>query len=531
MVSTRDYLFQFGIGTQVAFDFIVDHMDTPQTIFKACQQYMLTTDDVLEIVRTQMPGVTREVVEAYFSAAGLDAAELDVSSVRKVVLDQNFRYFDQVSYLRADGSPAVGSNFQGNFPLLTTGDINNDGHTDLLFGFNTWNDNYASVPLLDQFVKTSPLIALMDPTTGRFQVDLALSQKIPAMFWSHQARIADFNRDGFNDIFLAGTGPDQGQPWGEMPILMLGSKDGLVDSSSLLPRLNVYTHQSAVADFNNDGRLDFLLLNNPWINASTAAAFEEATGAAYAYSGASSLVVSTPSSWQSKPISNAYINSGNGFNPSYSSVLALDYNRDGHQDLAISGGNFGLFSYKILFMKGNGQGEFAADGEVISKPFGDASVGSAITHHDFNGDGQYEILVLSTRHNGPAVPWSGVVMQIYQNDPTTGQWAEVTGTYVPTGDISNGEPGAWVKAVHFLDLDGDGDPDMLLSTMSGIDEPSSGKLLPRLLVNNGGYFEPQALSVLPLQDLGNIAPLVLPEGIRLVGSNLDLGLNIHQAYF
>jgi hypothetical protein len=286
-----------------------------------------------------------------------------------------------------------------------------------------------------------------------------------------------------------------------------------------------------VADFNNDGRLDFLLLNNPWINASTAAAFEEATGAAYAYSGASSLVVSTPSSWQSKPISNAYINSGNGFNPSYSSVLALDYNRDGHQDLAISGGNFGLFAYKILFMKGNGQGEFAADGEVISKPFGDASVGSAITHHDFNGDGQDEILVLSTRHNGPAVPWSGVVMQIYQNDPTTGQWAEVTGTYVPTGDISNGEPWAWVKAVHFLDLDGDGDKDMLLSTMSGVDELSSGKLLPRLLVNNGGYFEPQALSVLPLQDLGNIAPLVLPEGIRLVGSNLDLGLNIHQAYF
>lgn len=531
MVPTRDYLLQFGIDTQVAFDFIMAHLDTPKTIFRACQQYMLTSDDLLEIVTTHMPGISRQMVDAYFSAAGLDTADLDVPSVRKVLLHQSYRYFDEVTYWRADGSPAAGRHFQGNFPLLTTGDINNDGHADLLFGFNTWNDNHASVPLLDRFVKTNPLIALFDPATGRFQVDLTLSQKIPAMFWSHQAKIADFNRDGFNDIFLAGTGPDQGPPWGEMPILMLGSPNGLVDSSSLLPRLNVYTHQSAVADFNNDGQLDFLLLNNPWIHVSTATAFEAATGVAYHYSNASALVLSTPNSWQSQPISNAYINSGNGFNPSYSSVLTLDYNKDGHQDLVISGGNFGVFAYKILFMKGNGRGEFFTDGEVMSKPFGDASVGSAIAHHDFNGDGRDEILVLSTRHNGPAVPWSGVVMEIYQYTTTSGAWVEVTGTYVPTGDISNGEPGAWVKAVHFLDLDGDGDKDMLLSTMSGIDEVSSGKVLPRLLINQAGYFEPQMLSVLPLQDLGNIAPVVSPEGISLIGSNLDFGLNIQQAFF
>ena len=256
-----------------------------------------------------------------------------------------------------------------------------------------------------------------------------------------------------------------------------------------------------------------------------------ASGKTYSYSPYSTLSLSNASGWQEKSVSNKYINPPNIGGVSYSCALACDYDGDGHLDLVLSGGNFGELAFKTMFLKGNGKGEFKEDGEVTSKPFGDVTVGCALQSFDFDGDKRQEIVVMSTKHNGQAVPWNGAALQIFTQDKTSLKWQDVTSKYIATGDFSNNEPNAWVRDIYFLDLDQDGDKDMLLSTMSGIDETSSGKVMPRIFLNQNGFFKPQALSSLDMSYFSYLLPVTTTDGVKLIGTQSNMGLNIYEAYF
>jgi hypothetical protein len=530
MTDTKTFLASFGVGVDDVFNFLLANLTDPKTILDTCSQYQITNADLAEVVSSRYDGTSASAIVEFFRRNGLDSTILDIIGVREIKQLTQFRYWEHVNYYSADGTIDITREGQGGYDLLAVGDLNSDGYRDLLFGFLTWNDDYESLSLVNQFVKSDLLIATYDPTSESYAFDLQLSKLIPPMYWSNKGFIDDFNLDGYQDLLLVGTGPDQGSPRGERPVLMLGSPNGMTDASSLLPRNDVYTHQVAVGDFNEDGKTDFFLINNPWVNAQTAELLSAALGDGYSYSPRSTLSLSTETGWQDASISNDFINPRvDGV--SYAAALSCDYNADGHLDLVLSGGNFGKFAFKVLFLKGDGTGNFAEDGEANSKPFGDVSVGAALSAYDFNGDNRDEIILVSTKHNGQAVPWSGAAFNIFTQDVTTSKWHEVTGDYIETGDFSNGEPIAWVKEISFLDLDRDGDEDMLLSTMSGIDQTNSGKVMPRIFINNDGYFDAQTLTALDMSSFGSLKPVATTDGISLVGFQMDIGLKIFEANF
>jgi len=218
-------------------------------------------------------------------------------------------------------------NQNGHYDLLATGDLNGDGHDDLLIAPKVWD-------VFTPYVKL--VVAFYNPKSKKFEVDPSLQTRMPTMQWGQKAKIGDFNGDGYGDIFVVGTGPDQGQPCGEAPVLMLGSKDGLKDASDMLPRVSGYTHQMAFADFNGDGKTDFVILNNQWVPWSDQdARISACTYRRFPGSGKSFLVLSNSTGWKAQEIE---INSEIGLliggtdGLSYSSAFAGDFDGDGKID-------------------------------------------------------------------------------------------------------------------------------------------------------------------------------------------------------
>ena len=530
MTNTKTFLASHGVTVDDVLGFLIGNLSDPKTILDTCSRYQITNSDLAEVVSSKYDGTSASHVIEFFRENGLDSTVLDIVGVREIRQIEHFRYWEQVSHYAADGTVDLTREGQGGYDLLAVGDLNADGHDDLLFGFLTWNNDYESRNLVDQFAKSDLLIAVYDPNSESYVFDLQMSKQIPPMYWSNKGFIDDFNLDGYQDLLIVGIGPDQGPPRGERPVLMLGSVNGMVDASSLLPQNDVYTHQVAIGDFNEDGKTDFFLINNPWVKRQTAELLGATLGDSYSYSPQSTLSLSTEAGWAEVQISNNFINP-DGFQASYAAALSCDYNGDGHLDLVLSGGNFNEFAFKLMFLKGNGSGDFVEDGTADSRPFGDVSVGATLSAYDFNGDSRDEVILVSTKHKGQAVAWSGAIFEIFTQDTTTFEWHDVTSDYIGSGDFSNGEPIAWVKEISFLDLDRDGDDDMLLSTMSGIDERNSGNVMPRVFINNDGYFESQMLSALNMSGFGSLKPIVTFDGIKLVGFQMDMGLKVFEANF
>lgn len=75
--------------------------------------------------------------------------------------------------------------------------------------------------------------------------------------------IADFNGDGWDDIFLSNHGTESIEPFpGEQNSLLLQSETGaFVDATWKLPSRTDFSHGSSVGDFNNNGHLDIYVNN------------------------------------------------------------------------------------------------------------------------------------------------------------------------------------------------------------------------------------------------------------------------------
>ena len=546
-VSTERYLGSFGVSMKDAMSFIRTNHDNAQLIFEVCQAFKLTSDDLTEIVRQDFPLIASRDIANYFSVNGIESKDLDIPSVREIKQLMNYRYFDYENFYDFRGEVTSDQNYSGGYDLITVGDLNNDGSPEVVLGLMTWNDVWSTYPIEMQFSKKKVLIATSDPTTGKFVITDEYDDVIPMTYWTQKGLIDDFNLDGFNDLIIVGTGPDQGPPRGEPPHLLLGSVNGLVNASDQLPQKNMYTHQSLFEDFNNDGKTDFFIINQGIINSATVYQLTKALGTPYPHMNEAVLMLSNESGWTEKWVTNEYINNPNISN-NFATALAMDFNSDGNLDLVLAGSNFGGNAGRIMFLRGDGKGGFQQDTSFYpTQAYGSDTVMIHMNAFDFDGDGSEELMLISSKHNGQAIPFGGAVMQVFKQNPVNRNWEDVSAKHVPVGDISNFEPtygtrnrklkdtsSIAVSETFFIDLDDDGDKDMILSTIEGIDEIQSGQVMPRLLINNEGVFMPTDLSELAMSGFGSLVPYNSAEGVSLIGATNvygEPGINLFLGTF
>jgi hypothetical protein len=170
-----------------------------------------------------------------------------------------------------------------------------------------------------------------------------------------------------------------------------------------------------------------------------------------------------------EPVAKLYINDGVGnfvidnttpFDQVYeSSVAFADIDNDGDQDVLISGFNTGLASVSKLYVN-DGLGNFVID---TSTPF-DGVYSGSVAFSDVDNDGDQDLLITGVNSSNQRIS------KLYLNDGT-GTFTLIAGTPFEGVDKS---------AIHFSDVDSDGDPDLLITGRN-----SSSESVSKLYSNDG----------------------------------------------
>ncbi len=254
-------------------------------------------------------------------------------------------------------------------------------------------------------------------------------------FFGMGAAAADFDNDGFTDIYLSGY------PSGA---LYRNHGDGTfrdITQSSGTANQGEWGASAAWFDFNNDGRLDLFIANY--------AEFSYADPRRCDFQGMPAYCSQTAYRGRG---SRLYRNNGDGTFADVSiaagiaetqarglGVVAIDYDADGHQDLFVA-----CDATPNMLLRNQGDGTFAnvgLDAEIAYNPDGIARAGMGVDTGDMDGDGrpdfvvtnfdtEYHALYLNpgrlpfreatvpsrlAQHTKPYVGW-GVRMLDYDND-------------------------------------------------------------------------------------------------------------------
>ena len=417
----------------------------------------------------------------------------------------------------------------GSYDIVTKGDLNNDGHDDFLIGPKA---KYDPSKGCNNSGFTKPIVAYYDPASKTFKLNSATQAVMPEMQWTQAAVIADFNNDGFADMFAVGTGTDYGQPCGEAPILLLGSKTGMVDMSHLLPRFSGYSHQATWGDYNNDGKMDFVILNNNWVPTDpTDSRYASCSYRKYPGTNESFVILSSENSWtysalrvQDK-LSNTVIDGNQSFN----SVTSGDINNDGKTDLIVVGNEWGSLSQKTITLMGTGTGKFTYVSEFSETPFGEKSVGVNASLRQLDNNGSLELLVNYTEHpGGQAMPFQKSIYRIFSFNTTTSTWTNVTEQYI-TNKTSNETDLTFCSRLYWIDLNSDNKEDFVCTTINPFPSDNIASLSPRMWVrNSNNKFEPayhEGFSL--INKMASPTPVKVDGKVKIVGlSNNRYGLTI-----
>lgn len=276
---------------------------------------------------------------------------------------------------------------------------------------------------VDDFVSVGPITALADGKGG-FQYNNISN---PAFPYALEIR-GDFNGDGKDDVVLEGGT--------NSVAVALSNGDGTLKSPVVIPfgitPACYIGNQEAVGDLNGDGKLDLVI---PYL------------GDAYCSKG------STVSS-------GFFVALGNGdgtFQTATFTAFGSDVNAAalGHfhgsgapLDLVLGGldNNPGM---GVWIFPGKGDGTFGTPTEINS-----IEEANGILADDFNQDGNADVTILGFSEGNPADP-AGVVLLPGNGDGTFA----AASTLEPNGDVVWGG---------YVDLNGDGVPDLVLSAADGL---------------------------------------------------------------
>ena len=326
-------------------------------------------------------------------------------------------------------------------------DINGDGKADLVFIESGLADTYTPGTSFFRYNGGPVLLTALSNGDGTFQTPVAhaFPQIAPANEFDVTAsvsslQIADFNKDGHNDLILSFNDEAEGNTvpinYSQGFIVLLGNGDGTFKttpivtatySSAVAPNPNFLPVVFNTADLNGDSKPDLLVVNSQYIF------------------GVGPLIQME-----------TFIGNGDGTFKTpvtlttaaneYGIPVLGDFNKDGKPDLAFLG-ETSASQAELIVALGKGDGTFLTP-TISNLTGGDAIRSSGLAGADFDGDGKIDLALLDVND------FSGI---FYGKGDGTFTSVPATGYIVPK-DLINVVAGGSSVAV---DLNKDGKPDIL----------------------------------------------------------------------
>jgi len=308
--------------------------------------------------------------------------------------------------------------------------------------------------------RTLTLVALEDRTVPSF----ASAVTFPVGVNPRSVTVADFNNDGKSDLLVVNQGPFTDSTNQSSLSLLLGNGNGTFRPAVTTDVIGVNPLAAAVGDFNRDGKLDVALLNP---SGPAGPAVEILFGNGDGSFQANRQFISLGTFAQS--------------------VAAGDFNGDGNLDLVTANGPNGTLSVLL----GNGNGTF--------QPRIDLTVGGApnvVAVADVNGDGRPDAVATAQLTNTVSV-----------------LLGRGNGTFAPPRAFAASGEFFGPTALAIGDVNGDGKVDLVTNSQSFLESPAS--QLAVLLGNGDGTFQDP---ILHIPDGGNSV-----EGSVVLGDFNDDG--------
>ena len=291
-------------------------------------------------------------------------------------------------------------------------DIDLDGDDDI-FQATIWYGN----PYTFENVKKVPAeLYINDGDNNFIYSEDYFSNEIPSFVHPRKSISADFNSDGYPDIFIVDHGYDKDPFPGATNWLVLSDGKGKYISKEFTERSEFF-HGAAAGDLDGDLDVDIF----------------DSRGYIYTNDGKGNFNVSK---------------SNLNTNQRYT-VEIFDLNNDGYNEIIVSGHTW---ENPTTIYLGNENYDYSEDNKVEIEPVDDIwGVVPDILIEDINSDGNYEIILSTTK--GPDNFYQGYMVQIVSLDNDL----NVLSSTIAYKDDNK----RWVEWLRIVDYDNDGDKDIL----------------------------------------------------------------------
>lgn len=268
----------------------------------------------------------------------------------------------------------------------------------------------------------------------------------PKMLNGKKAIVGDFDKNGWLDVVIVGSGFDRSPYSGEKVKILLNT-NGIFTTKEL--NLNSEYYGSVTAgDVDNDGDLDLFITTNQSISK-----FMINDGKANF-------------TYDKELYPNTLYNKG-----FFASEL-YDMDNDGYLDLVTAGHEHNGAASTVFF--GNASGAFITSKMATLPAIGSFGIIVDIDFIDYNKDGKKDILITRTGDGkGEQGYYIGYYLQVLKNNGKS--FEDVTKSVLPSNSSFNAK---WINWVRVIDIDNDGD----------LDITTDDKMYGLTWVNNNGNF-------------------------------------------